>query len=159
MPKIIGLGHASFTVMDLDRTIDFYVNKLGGELLDKTKDEGPQLGTYVFGPGKQENASLGIAMVGLGGIELEFIQYLDPPTTVVYHGDPSRAGSGHLAWEVDDIVGMYKDLTAKGVKFHSAVNECVRDGELVWKWVYFRDPDNMCVEMTQRFKEYIPRKE
>jgi|GEM_PF-7018599 len=49
MAKVTGLGHASFTVMDLDRTIEFYVNKLGGRLLDKTKDEGPTLGTCVFG--------------------------------------------------------------------------------------------------------------
>ena len=158
MGKVTGLGHASFTVMDLDRTIDFYVNQLGGKLLDKTKDEGPQLGTYVFGPGKQARASLGIAMVELGGIEIEFIQHLDPPTEVPYHGDPSRAGSGHLAWEVDDIEGMYKNLKSSGVKFHSAVNECIRDGELVWKWVYFRDPDNLCVELTQRFKSYIAAK-
>lgn len=151
MATITGLGHASFTVMDLDRTIDFYVNKLGGKLLKKTKDEGPNLGTCVFGPGRQAQASLGIAMIELGGIEIEFIQYLDPPTTVEYHGDPSRAGSGHLAWEVDDIEAMYKDLKDKGVKFHTGINDCVREGVLVWKWVYFRDPDNICVELTQRF--------
>ena len=155
MAKITGLGHASFTVMDLDRTIDFYVTQLGGTLLDRTRDAGSSLGTYVFGEGRQAHASLGIAMVGLGNIEIEFIQYLDPPTTVPYHGDPSRAGSGHLAWEVDDIQEMYTRLKNSGVKFHSAVNDCVRDGELVWKWVYFRDPDDICVEMTQRFKRYI----
>jgi catechol 2,3-dioxygenase-like lactoylglutathione lyase family enzyme len=151
MAKVTGLGHASFTVMDLDRTIDFYVNKLGGKLLDKTKDEGPNLGTCVFGSCNQASASLGIAMIELGGIEVEFIQYLEPPTTVKYHGDPSQAGSGHLAWEVDDIEKMYEDLKIKGVNFHTGVNECIRDGVLVWKWVYFRDPDNICGELTQRF--------
>jgi len=90
-------------------------------------------------------------MIEIGGIEVEFIQYLDPPTTVKYHGDPSYAGSGHLAWEVDDIEKMYEDLKSKGVNFHTGVNECVRDGVLVWKWVYFRDPDNICGELTQRF--------
>ena len=151
MAKIIGLGHASFTVLDLDRTVDFYVHTLGGKLLDRGKDEGKEQGIAVFGPGKQSFASLGIAMVELGGIEIEFIQYLDPPTTVLYHGDPARAGSAHLAWEVDDIDAMYKYLKAKGVKFHTEVKDCVRDGVLVWKWVYFRDPDNICVELTQRF--------
>jgi len=152
MAKITGLGHASFTVMDLDRTVDFYVNILGGKLLDRTEDKGDKLCIYVFGEKHpQPGASLGIAMVELGGIEIEFIQYLDPPTSVPYHGNPSHAGSAHLAWEVDDIDGMYNQLIGRGVNFHSGVNECIRDGILVWKWVYFRDPDNICVELTQRF--------
>jgi catechol 2,3-dioxygenase-like lactoylglutathione lyase family enzyme len=151
MARIVSLGHASFTVLDLDRTIDFYVNTLGGKLLDRGKDEGKEQGTAVFGPGKQSYASLGIAMIELGGIEIEFIQYLDPPTTVPYHGDPACAGSAHLAWEVDDIDRMYRELKGKGVRFHTEVKDCVRDGVLVWKWVYFRDPDNVCVELTQRF--------
>ena len=151
MAKIVGLGHASFTVLDLDRTIEFYVNVLGGRLLDRGKDEGPNQGTAVFGPGRQAYASLGIAMVKLGDVEIEFIQYLNPPTEVAYHGDPTCAGSAHLAWEVDDIEAIYEELKKRGVKFHTKVNDCVRDGKLVWKWVYFRDPDNICVELTQRF--------
>ena len=151
MARVVGLGHASFTVMNLDRTVDFYVNVLGGKLLEPTTDKGPNQGTAVFGQGRQAYASLGIAMVELGGIELEFIQYLDPPTNEAYHGDPARAGSAHLAWEVDDIDSMYKELKKKSVRFHTQVNDCVRDGILVWKWVYFRDPDNICVEITQRF--------
>lgn len=154
MSKIIGVGHVSFTVMDLDRTIDFYVNKLGGKLFDRTKDEGEKLGRYVFGNVENTYASLGIAMVRLGNINIEFIQYLVPPTNLKYHGDPSIVGSAHIAWEVDDIEGMYKKLKNEGVKFHSEVNDCIRDNELVWKWVYFRDPDNICIELTQQFKKY-----
>ena len=114
MAKIVGLGHASFTVLDLDRTIDFYVNVLGGRLLDRGQDEGPNQGTAVFGPGRQAYASLGIAMVKLGDVEIEFIQYLNPPTEVAYHGDPTCAGSAHLAWEVDDIEAIYEELKEKG---------------------------------------------
>jgi len=155
MSNITGVGHVSFTVMDLDRTIDFYVNKLGGRLFDRNKDEGDNLGTHVFGDAKDcSYASLGIAMIRLGNLNIEFIQYLNPPTTIAYHGDPSIAGSAHIAWEVDDIEGMYKKLKANGVKFHSTINDCVRDNQLVWKWVYFRDPDNICVELTQHLKKY-----
>lgn len=155
MGNITGVGHVSFTVMDLDRTIDFYVNKLGGRLFDRNKDEGENLGLYVFGDtNKGSYASLGIAMIRLGNLNIEFIQYLNPPTKIAYHGDPSIAGSAHIAWEVDDIEKMYKRLKIDGVKFHSEINDCVRDGELVWKWVYFRDPDNICVELSQHYKKY-----
>lgn len=151
MAKIISLGHASFTVMDIQRTLDFYIGKLGGKVLTETVDEGAHLGRYVMGKGAKEYASLKVAMVELGGIEIEFLQYLDPVTNTPYHGDPSIAGSAHLAWQVDDLEGMYKQLKAEGVVFHSEINDCVRDGELVWKWVYMRDPDNICCELVQRF--------
>jgi len=154
MGNIVGLGHVSFTVMDLDRTIDFYVNILGGTLFDRNRDEGDNLGKYVFGNTKSAYASLAIAMIRLGEINIEFIEYLDPPTVKSYHGDPSIAGSAHIAWEVDNIEEVYSKLKKEGVKFHSEINDCIRDNELVWKWVYFRDPDNICVELTQQFKNY-----
>ena len=149
---ITGLGHASFTVMDLERTIEFYVNVLGGKLLTTTVDKGENMGTAVLGPGQNHAfAALKVAMVELGGIEIEFLQYLDPPTRVEYHGEPSRAGSAHLAFQVDDLEKMYQELSKQGVYFHSSVNDCVRDGVLVWKWVYLRDPDGICCELVQRF--------
>lgn len=151
MARITGLGHASFTVMNLDRTIDFYVNVLGGKLLTRTVDEGENLGTKVLGEGEQSHASLGIAMIEIGAIELEFIQYLDPPTDIPYHGVGCRAGSAHLAWEVDDIDAMYEELLGKGVKFHAKPEKNFRDGVLVWKWAYFRDPDGIIGELVQRF--------
>ena len=149
MAKITGLGHASFTVMDLNKTIDFYVNKLGGKLLTTTVDQGDTLGIYVMGKGNQEFAKIKVAMIELGGIELEFLQYLDPPTNIKYHGKPFIAGSAHLAFQVDDLQKMYEKLIKEGVVFHSKVNDCVRDGVLVWKWVYIRDPDNICCELVQ----------
>lgn len=151
MAKIIGLGHASFTVMDMKRTVDFYVGKLGGKLLTETVDAGEHLGTYVMGKNAHPAASLKVTMVELGGIEIEFLQYLDPPTKVPYHGDPSVTGSAHLAFQVDDLEALYSELSSQGTIFHSTVNDCVRDGELVWKWVYMRDPDNICVELVQLF--------
>jgi catechol 2,3-dioxygenase-like lactoylglutathione lyase family enzyme len=151
MAQITGVGHVSFTVMDLDRTVDFYVNVLGGELLTRTIDEGDDLGPKVLGKGKQAHCSLAIAMIKLGSLELEFIQYLDPPTQIEYHGDGSQAGSAHIAWAVNDIDSMYQDLVGKGVEFHAKPEGCYRDGVLVWKWAYFRDPEGIIVELVQRF--------
>ena len=148
MAKVMGLGHASFTVMDLDRTIHFYVDLLGGNLLSTTVDEGAHLGNYVMGKEAQPHAKLRVAMVELGGIQIEFLQYVDPKTAP-YHGNPSVAVSGHLAFEVDDIEEMVRGLTAKGVVFHSQVNDCVREGKLEWRWVYLRDPDNICCELVE----------
>ncbi len=149
MAKIIGIGHASFTVMDMERTLAFYVDMLGGELLTETVDEGPELGTCVMGKDAEPYAALKVAMVKIGGLEIEFLQYLTPPTRTPYHGNPSAAGSAHLAFNVDNLDEMYAKLKARGVVFHSEVNDCIRDGKLVWKWVYMRDPDGICCELVQ----------
>ena len=150
MAKVVGLGHVSFTVMDMEKTLDFYCGLLGGRVLTETVDEGPELGRYVMGEGLKDNyASLKVAMVELAGIQIEFLQYLKPKTEIPYHGIPSVAGSAHIAVNVDDIEAVYDKLKKAGVTFHSDINECVRDGKLVWKWVYSRDPDGICCEIVQ----------
>ena len=55
MAKVVGLGHVSFTVMDMEKTLDFYCGLLGGRVLTETVDEGPELGRYVMGEGLKDN--------------------------------------------------------------------------------------------------------
>ena len=151
MANVVGIGHISFTVSDMQKTLDFYCGILGGTVLTETIDETPELARNCMGDmAKDPYGKLKVAMVELGGLEIEFLQYLVPETTP-YHGDPSRAGSAHIAVNVDDIGEMYRMMKEKGVTLHSEINDCVRDGELVWKWVYARDPDGICCEIVQRF--------
>lgn len=150
MAKVVGIGHMSFTVMDMDKALHFYVDLLGGKLLTETVDEGPELGRYVMGKMlANPYGKLKVAMVDLAGLQIEFLQYLEPQTNTAYHRNPSIAGSAHIAVNVDDIEGMVEKLKADGVEVHSDINECIRDGETVWRWVYTRDPDGCCCEIVQ----------
>lgn len=150
MAKVVGIGHMSYTVMDIDKSLHFYVDLLGGKLLTRTVDEGPELGKYVMGKMlTNPYGKLKVAMVDLAGLQIEFLQYLEPETNTAYHRNPSIAGSAHIAVNVDDIEGVVAKLKAEGVEFHSDINDCVRDGELVWRWVYSRDPDGICCEIVQ----------
>jgi catechol 2,3-dioxygenase-like lactoylglutathione lyase family enzyme len=54
-------------------------------------------------------------------------------------------GAAHLAFVVGDIQAAYEELTAEGVEFLSEPNTD-RYGE---RWVYFRDPDGITVELMQ----------
>ena len=140
----------SFTVMDIEKTLHFSCDLLGGKVLTETVDEGPELGRYVMGKMiSNPYGKLKVAMVELGGLQIEFLQYLVPETNTAYHRNPSIAGSAHIGVNVDDIEGMYEKLKADGVEFHSDINDCVRDGEVVWRWVYSRDPDGCCCEIVQ----------
>jgi len=54
-----------------------------------------------------------------------------------------------VALRVDDAAQTRADLVAKGVEFLSEVNT-VDEGVLAgWRWVYFRDPDGITVELVE----------
>ena len=148
---IVKLHHASFTVTDLDRTVDFYQRLLGFELVSHKHRDAPQLGTALLGPGisrEQEDADIRLVHMELSGTGGEFIQYRDPGSEP-YHGDPSGAGSGHLAIAVRDIEAERERLIAAGVEFHSPVRVIHDPGSPVWKWCYLRDPDGIVVELVE----------
>lgn len=148
MNGISGLAHVGLVVTDVDRSVNFYCNTLGGALEGTSVDTGAAVNNFGSLAEEGQGVAIKIAMVRIAGIELELLQYLTPVTTR-YHGQPWVAGSAHLALEVDDIGTTYRQLSARGVVFHTGVNDCVRHGDLVWKWVYFRDPDGSCVELVQ----------
>ena len=71
--------------------------------------------------------------------------------TTAFHNARMIFGDDMPVFElVSDVSeGIYKKLKDEGVVFHSEINDCVRDGELVWRWVYSRDPDGICCEIVQ----------
>lgn len=156
---VVGIHHTSFTVTDLERTIAFYEDLVGMRLLGRKHRRGADLGTALLGRGSPEFGSLEpgsdsasaeilIADMALGNARVEFIQYVTPPGGP-YQGDPSVAGSAHIALLTDDIEGEYRRLEKAGVKFHTPVRTVHDPGKPWWKWCYFRDPDGLCVELVQ----------
>jgi catechol 2,3-dioxygenase-like lactoylglutathione lyase family enzyme len=149
---IVGVHHFSFSVTDLDRTLDFYTGILGAEIQSETHNSYETLGTALFGDKwgiTQKHADLRIAVTRIGGYSIEFIQYIDPPTAP-YHKDPSIAGASHIAFKVDDIEQERARLEAAGVQFHSPINVFKESGKHEWKWCYFRDPDGICLELVEQ---------
>jgi catechol 2,3-dioxygenase-like lactoylglutathione lyase family enzyme len=167
--------HFSFTVSDLERTVDFYGRLLGFRLIGRKHRQAPDLGDALRGrmglpPGLLEAGARGprslsvgrlpesqpspqaaeilIADMELAGTRVEFIQYVNPPTQP-YPGDPATAGSAHLALLTDDIEGEVRRLEAAGVRFHTPVRTLRDPGRPVWRWCYFRDPDGIVVELVQ----------
>ncbi len=158
------LHHVSFTVTDLERTVDFYQRIIGMRLCGRKHRRADDLGQALLGPlpagGGGADAAARPAATGprggeiliadmeLGGRRVEFIQYLDPATKP-YPGDPSVVGSGHLALLTADIDAEVQRLQEAGVRFHSSVRTVRDPGRPVWRWCYFRDPDGIVVELVQ----------
>lgn len=148
----------SFTVTDLERTVTFYRDVIGMRVVTRKHRRGHDLGTALFGEeaaGRRATspaAEILIADMELGDVRVEFIQYLDPPARP-YPGDPSVAGSAHIAILTEDIEGEYRRLSTAGVRFHTPVRTVHDPGRPVWKWCYFRDPDGICVELVESLEE------
>ncbi len=173
MVGVAGIHHVSFTVSDLERTVAFYRDVVGMREVRRKRRRAADLGTALFGPSPRTGAAgndstagrtdtdagavdaaettaadILIADMELGGLRVEFIQYLEPESGP-YPGDPSVAGSAHLALLTRDIDGEYRRLQEAGVCFHTPVRT-VRDPDRpLWRWCYFRDPDGICVELVE----------
>ncbi|MBQ9063447.1 MAG: VOC family protein [Eubacterium sp.] len=150
MASIINVAHTGFIVADIEKQVAFWTEVMGGELLKSGDAAGPVIAHGVLG--LDGEASMKTAVVKAGGHELEFFQFTDP-VSAEYHGDMSVSGSAHVAMWVDNLEEMYRDLTARGIRFHSEINtDYKEDGSVDFKWVYMRDPNNICIELMEAGK-------
>jgi catechol 2,3-dioxygenase-like lactoylglutathione lyase family enzyme len=142
---IIGVNHTSFTVSDVERSVAFYQDLLGMELLSLGERD-PAFSQKITGiPG----AHLKVAYLRApDGHRLELIQYLSPAgkrlDTVT-----NNVGSGHLAFDVEDLPRLFQALTAKGVKFKSPPLEVPTGPNRGTLAVYCTDPDGITLEFLQ----------
>jgi catechol 2,3-dioxygenase-like lactoylglutathione lyase family enzyme len=141
---ITSVNHTSFTVSDLDRSIAFYRDLLGMELMSLAGRD-PAFVEKVTGiPG----ANLKVAYLQAPGHRLELIQYFSPPGKKL-ELQTNNVGCAHLAFNVDDLPKMYAEMKAKGVHFKSAPQEVSAGPNKGTLTVYFTDPDGITLEFLQ----------
>ena len=149
---IRSVHHFSFSVTNLNRTVEFYTKVLGLKVQSRNRNKYDTLGLALFGNKwglNQQHADLELAVIDIGGTRVEFIEYKDPKAQA-YHKNPSVAGSAHLAFWVDNIEETRKTLEASGVEFHYPIESFMEDGKVEWKWCYFRDPDGIILELVEQ---------
>jgi len=111
-------------VTDIDKSLDFYCNKLGlAELRRYDSEQGRFTLVFLAAPGDEE-----------AQVEL------------THNWDPEQYGEGrnfgHLAYEVDDIYALCQSLMDAGVM----INRPPRDGRMA----FVRSPDNVSIELLQK---------
>ena len=137
-------NHTSFTVSDLDRSITFYRDLLGFELISLAGRD-PKFSEKVTGiPG----ARLQVAYLQAPGHRIELIQYISSPG-VTLDLRTNNIGCGHIAFDVDDLRKMYAQLKAKGVHFKSEPLESTAGPTKGGFVVYLADPDGITLEFIQ----------
>lgn len=142
-----GIFHTGITVSNLDKSVPFYRDVLGLKLVTGPTEtfEGEEISQGVGVP----ETELRIAIFEVGEGSLELLEYQNPPSSIEAPMPPNTLGSMHVAFRVDDAAAKMKELAAKGIKFLSELN-VVDEGPLNgWRWVYFKDPDNITLEIVE----------
>ena len=123
--------HTMVRVADIDKSLDFYCNKLGMREVRRVENQGGRF-TLIFLAAAEDSAQAEAKRAPL--LELTF------------NWDPEAYGEGrnfgHLAFEVDDIYATCDRLLKSGV----TINRPPRDGNMA----FIRSPDNISIELLQK---------
>ena len=122
--------HTMVRVTDLERSLDFYCNKLGLQELRRYDVEKGRF-TLVF-----------LAAPGDKDAQVELTYNWDPEDY-----DEGR-NFGHLAYAVDNIYEVCQHLMDAGV----TINRPPRDGHMA----FVRSPDNISIELLQKGAALAP---
>lgn len=123
--------HAMVRVVDLEKSLDFFINKLGLKETHRTEYEENRF-TLVYlatAPGEPE-------------VELTWNWDQTEPY-------PGGRNFGHLAFEVEDIYQLCQSLQENGV----TILRPPRDG----KMAFIRTPDEISIEFLQKGEALAPQ--
>ncbi|WP_044937896.1 SMU1112c/YaeR family gloxylase I-like metalloprotein [Pseudobutyrivibrio sp. LB2011] len=122
------IHHVAIIVSDYEKSKDFYVNKLGFEII--RENFRPQKNDWKLDLRINEST------------ELEIFAPQNPPKRPSY---PEACGFRHLAFAVDDIVNTVNELNAIGIEC-----EPIRIDEFTnKKMTFFFDPDGLPLELHE----------
>jgi lactoylglutathione lyase len=123
--------HTMVRVSNLEKSLDFYCNKLGFKEIERRDFE---------------QARFSLIFLALEGDE-------DAQVELTYNWDPEEYGEGrnfgHLAYAVDDIYTLCQKLMDAGV----TINRPPRDGRMA----FIRSPDNISIELLQNGQSLEPK--
>lgn len=123
--------HTMVRVADVDKSLEFYCDKLGLRELRRVDNEKGRY-TLIF-----------LAAPGDDTAQVELTHNWDPET----YGEGRNFG--HLAYRVDDIYGLCDRLMKAGV----VINRPPRDGHMA----FVRSPDNISIELIQAGDSLAPK--
>ena len=154
---IIGVMHFSFTVSDIEKSVAWYTDVLGLELVGRQRQNNKYTQTLVgMTEAVLEVARFQIPNASLAPSDhmLELVQYVAPVGQVIPLKTNSP-GVAHLAFLVSDIVERFNRLSNLGVIFRNPpvlITEGTNRGGMV---CYFQGPDGETLEFLQPSPENL----
>ena len=147
--------HHGFTVSSIERSLPFYQTALGLKLVRISDRRNLPSYDRILG---HDDIALTVALLRhpVDEFLLELFEY-ENPRGRRRELDNTFVGASHVAFQVADADGVYRDLVAAG---YGAINPPVdveRDGTVVARAFYALDPDGISVEIFQEFADVVSR--
>jgi len=151
MAQILRPHHAGIQVADLERSVHFYRDILGFELVFQWNPQAEYIRTVTG----YANADIHAAILRMPNSEvfLEILEYREVNKTPI-DTRTANPGTAHLAFFTDDCEGLYAELIAKGIKAVSPPVTPTIGPNTGGRAVYMIDPDGIRVEFIQNNKGF-----
>lgn len=159
MARITKAHHTGFTVRSLDRSIAFYRDLLGFEVVFRWNPQAPYIRELVGYPDVDLHAA--VLKIPNSDVFLELLEYRDIPETSVDMAN-GNIGNGHIAFNVDELDPLYERLKQSGVKSVSPPVTPTIGPNRGGRAVYLIDPDGFRVELIETargFGDYRPEQD
>ena len=141
---ITGLNHASFTVVDMDRSVHFWTTAIGFE----ARSVSPRHGAWQSKVTGVEGAELMVAHLYGYGTHIELIQYLSGAGRAEAM-PPNHACAAHVCFDVTDIETTWSALLAAGAVPQGAITLVDNGPVRGIKAGYLRDPNGIVIELEE----------
>jgi lactoylglutathione lyase len=145
---VSGAHHTGFQVADIERSIEFYRDLLGLEVMARRTITEPYIGQLVGYPGVE----LRSAFLTIPGSEhlLELIEYRRVPRKAV-DAQTANPGTAHICLHVEDLEAVHGRLLEAGTLSMSPRPVVPTHGpNRGLRVVYVADPDGIRVELLQQ---------
>ena len=137
---ISGLNHIAVSCTDFDKSLQFYTEVIGLDILNNQGEISPYEKKDTLLALNQVRTKT--AMLGNDSFRIELIQFIEPVDPSDLPPKINRIGFSHIALNVDDFDTEYARFKALGATFSS---EPIEFGPL--KVVYAHDPDKNVIEL------------
>jgi catechol 2,3-dioxygenase-like lactoylglutathione lyase family enzyme len=139
---IKGMNHVGISVVSLDRSIGFYRDLLGMEVVEQEAFEGIRYDRILALDGVAGKT----ALLRHGNMQVELFEFSSPhPRKADCDRPVCDHGITHFCIEVTDIDGVYERLRTAGIRFHCSPLDF--DGSA--RATYGRDPDGNVFELLE----------
>lgn len=145
---IVGAHHTCYTVQDMARSLTFYRDIFGFEVVQERPEVTEDYFRAIIG---FPDGVVYAVLMRIPGTDhfLELFEYKHP-RGVAQTLTPNNPGSSHIAYEVDDLNAFYKELKAAGITSFISEPIYLDKGPNVGGWaLYVKDPDGTPIELFQ----------
>ena len=139
---VVGYRHTGIIVKDMEKSLFFYRDILGLELIQDFYDDSD----YINEITGTKNAKVHmIKLCALDGTVIEILEYENYPSELIPH-EIHNVGICHIALRVEDASYAYERLVENNIK---VLSKPILSSEKIAKVFFCIDPNNVRIELVE----------